>query len=764
MEQDEGTLMIRVAVTDAPDSGVTRGLVDGNGAPAFLTFTLEVGGIPMFNISKVEHKPNLGALGQVEVTVELVNGSPPVVNNVAVTVRVTEKPGDENKGYIADPNGKTAIATFTAASMGAKVARVDLDRSFGPGANLRAVIVSSSDYDIDPAIPADGMPGTIAPNNKQVRTRNVEDALSGFARSMGWDVVESVRSRTRMVGGGAMQRSSIDLTGLVDYARQKTAGTSDYVDVDTLLRLARSAGNGDTRQINSELLGLATQYLQSKAGPEQAAEYHSAANAANKEMAAALNEVPVGGLVDGLGVGYESQTAGLRPGGSRPGGSQLGSASGSDQYAEADGHDAGFGGTATDATTDAAIAEDDDLMGDQAASAGGQPEPSHDKHGGDGVMSDPMWKGVNVWTALKQSDMSFSADSVDYDGDLRTISLGFEKVLTDNTLVGVSSNWFKGNMDFNDNRHKADGKVEIDQWVLSPYAVLDLQAARVWGTLGLGFGTMDYEDRLREGNPDMESDEADMTMNLLAAGAERDFTNMKTTEVTGRIEVMSTEVSVDGNRLHDSVDVRVHGLRGEFEFGWSHEVNGSARYRPYLVAGYRWDGGDGVTGRAFEYGGGVEINTSHLSLEGSVRLQSLENSDDYDREHYALTFSYDRDNDRRGLNLSMSNTYGIVNSVDYFSQNMSWSQAAPSSSAEVGVQTGFEAGYGIPVTGLLTGYSEAMLRPFMKANLDGDTASNWTMGLTLEGESSNIDLTHSVKSLTGGGDEQQLMLKVDFGF
>ena len=33
----------------------------------------------MFTISKVEHKPNLGALGQVEVTVELVDGSPVVL-------------------------------------------------------------------------------------------------------------------------------------------------------------------------------------------------------------------------------------------------------------------------------------------------------------------------------------------------------------------------------------------------------------------------------------------------------------------------------------------------------------------------------------------------------------------------------------------------------------------------------------------------------------------------------------------------------------
>ena len=737
---------------DRGEYGVTITAADGAGNTlTSSTFTLTVDRVEL-RLGAITYNP---ASGQVSVPVM---SSTPVptgtggTNSLAVTVRVSAA-----EGYLDPETQNLTLQIPVGESSG--VLMVQLARTFGPGAMFSAELRPGAGYTLSTTTTARMGEMMIPANNEQVRTRYVEDALSGFARSMGWDVVESVRSRTRMVGGGAMQRSSIDLTGLVDYARQETAGTSDYVDVDTLLRLARSAGNGDTRQINSELLGLATQYLQSKAGPEQAAEYHSAANAANEEMAAALNEVPVGGLVDGLGVGYESQTGGLRPGGSR-----LGSASGSDQYAEADGHDAGFGGTATDATTDAAIAEDDDLMGDQTASAGGQPEPSHDKHGGDGVMSDPMWKGVNVWTALKQSDMSFSADSVDYDGDLRTISLGFEKVLTDNTLVGVSSNWFKGNMDFNDNRHKADGKVEIDQWVLSPYAVLDLQAARVWGTLGLGFGTMDYEDRLREGNPDMESDEADMTMNLLAAGAERDFTNMKTTEVTGRIEVMSTEVSVDGNRLHDSVDVRVHGLRGEFEFGWSHEVNGSARYRPYLVAGYRWDGGDGVTGRAFEYGGGVEINTSHLSLEGSVRLQSLENSDDYDREHYALTFSYDRDNDRRGLNLSMSNTYGIVNSVDYFSQNMSWSQAAPSSSAEVGVQTGFEAGYGIPVTGLLTGYSEAMLRPFMKANLDGDTASNWTMGLTLEGESSNIDLTHSVKSLTGGGDEQQLMLKVDFGF
>ena len=495
-----------MAQADRGEYDVTITAMDGAGNTLTSMFTLTVGGVEL-RLGAITYN---AASGQVRVEVLSKEPVAAGTGNLSVMVQVSAA-----KGYLDLATQKLATKNLTLVipvGESSGVLMVPLARTFGPGAMFSAKLLAGTGYTLSTAMGHVTERQVMIPaNNKQVRTRNVEDALSGFARSMGWDVVESVRSRTRMVGGGAMQRSSIDLTGLVDYARQKTAGTSDHVDVDTLLRLARSAGNGDTRQINSELLGLATQYLQSKAGPEQAAEYHSAANAANEEMAAALNEVPVGGLVDGLGTGYESQTAGLRPGGS-----QLGSASGSDQYAEADGHDAGFGGTATDA----AIAEDDDLMGDQAASAGGQPEPSHDKHGG-GFMSDPMWEGVNVWTALKQSDMSFSANSVAYNGDLRTISLGFEKAFSDDMLVGVSSNWFKGNMDFSDNRHKADGKVEIGQWVLSPYAVLDLQAARVWGTLGLGFGTMDYEDRLREGNTDTESDEADMKMNLLAAGAER---------------------------------------------------------------------------------------------------------------------------------------------------------------------------------------------------------------------------------------------------
>ena len=695
------------------------------------TFTLTVtGGRPMFTIVGVTHD---SARGRVVVAVGLAESSPPVTRDTTVTVNVTAE------GYITDAAGKRASVTFTATSMGNKEARVALDRSFGPGAMIKAVIVASGDYEVSPAAAetGSGVQAPIAGNDQRVRGQYVEQALGGFARSMGWNVVDSVRSRAGAAdGGGAMQRSAVDLTGLVDYARMKTDGASDPVDVDALLRLARAAGEGDSGRVGSELLDLATRYLQGKASPEGGpVAYHEAALAAN--------EVPV---PEGSGGGYLGD-----------------SGDSGDSGNSGDSHDAAIGIGEQYADLDSSFPQS------EGGTSAGELPP-----GDSASAANPIWKDMRVWSSLKRDDLSFEDGDTDFSGDTLSLALGVEKPLGEDKVVGVALNWFTGDLDIDDNALAVAGGAELEQWSLTPYGALRTDYGRVWGALGLGGGSMDYEDGHRGL---AASGSSDVTMNMLAAGAEYDIMQTQSWTLVGRVEGMSAGLSADdGGDLYDGQDVRVHGLRGEVEMAWPMARDGG-HYNPYLTAGFRWDGGDGTGGRAFEYGGGVDIDMNHLTFTGSMRLQGLGGDGDYDRRSFSLELAYDLDRDQRGLSLSVQNTRGSAESRDYFAQHAPWAQSAYNGlSADERGRTNVETGYGFAVRGLLArglragrgglaDSGEGVLTPFVRMNLDGDTASEWSLGLTLESSFGNIDLVHTTRPATGGsGDQHEIQLNLSFGF
>ena len=716
---------------------------DGGGLTAMTTFTLMVG-VPEFHIVKgeVKHEPDSGAKGQVRVRVGLTEGSSPVVKDTPVTVRVTA-----TNGYIAG-DGKTATATFTVTNMGYQDVRVDLDRNFGPGAMVTAVIDPAGDKKPPYMVaqqPLEDRQMEIKGNDTDVRDQYVEQALGGFARSMGWDIVESIRSRASAASaaskGGSMQQSAIDLTGLVDYARLKTEGTSEHLDVDTLMRLARSMSEGDTDRISFELLDMATEYLKGKASPEGGpVRFHQAA-ADMKESLAANDAVPVGGLV-AIDSGPDFNWRNVRN-----------------------------------------LREERDAVNTEShrdSMAAGEPfaPASAPSRGGRADVKEPST--VRLWSTLKHGDLSLKDGEVGYNGDSLTIALGIEKSLDADKIVGLAVNWFTGEFAIDDRARDVRGKNELEQWSVMPYAVLSTNSGMVWGTLGVGGGTMDHRDRVA-GQQQGYSGSSDVLMNVLAAGAERNIGHLGSMEVLGRAEGMTTGLGTseakDGQ--YSEQDVRVHGLRGEFEFAWSLMSDGGNTYRPYLTAGYRWDGGDGVTGRAFEYGLGLNIDTGNLAFNSMMRTQSMADSGDYDRKSYTFDLVYDKGGDRRGLSLNLRNSRGTAVSQDYFAHDMHWAQSAPGGLASAGERTytDVRAGYGFAINGLLagrgllgsdglTGGREGVLKPYMKMNLDGDAASVWSLGLTLENRFGNIDLVHTTRPAISESrdDERELQLKFSFDF
>ena len=675
------------------------------------TFTLTVApkpALPEFTIPTMENgNPRVDG-GQVVVTVGLAEGSSPVTRDTTVTVRVTA-----TNGYITGKDGnKTKTVVFKAGSTDNQDVRVDLDRRLGPDAMITAEVLPSNDYEVSRvAMAGRGVQAPIAAEDeaRNVRGQYVEHALGGFARSMGWSLVESVRARTRVVGSGSMQRSSIDLSGLVDYA-QARAGSD--VDVKGLLALARATGEGDSEQSAAELSGLVKDYLQSRAEPEQAVDYFDAA-LETSETLAAHNGLP------------DPKWRDVR--------------------------NLGDGG-------DAALAS--------AAPVADGTAPSYSDHSG---TSGSAWDSVHVWTHLKRDDLSFDDKGLDFKGDTTSLSIGIEKTLGSKGLLGVAVNWHDGKLDLTDDNNAlaVSGEIKMEQWSLTPYVALATDHGRIWGSVGIGGGTLDYKDRH---GVFTETGSSDVSMNVLAAGAEYDIMETHSWELLGRVEGMSANMDTgdEDDGLYGNQDVRVHGLRGEFEFAWPTVSASGDHYRPYLTAGYRMDEGDGTGGKAFEYGGGLNVDTGDFTFSGSARLQGLEGEGDYDRRSYTYAMAYDRGRDRRGLSLSVQNSYGSAESRDYFARQVPWARSAPGGlSADERSRTDMEAGYGFAVRGLLTGHSEGMLKPFVKTNLDGSAASEWSLGLTLESGFGNIGLEHTTRAATGGSrsrDQHEIQLNFKFDF
>ena len=712
VETDRGVYTIEVTATD------------GGGLTAMSSFTLTVG-LPEFGIANTTHDE---ANDQVVVSIERTN-----MSMVAATVEVTVT---SPEGYVeARSNYKVA---FTDTDM-SKNLNLPIQRKFGPGDMVTAVLNPSSSYGVAAQQPLAKRQVKIEGNDTEVRDQYVEQALGGFARSMGWDIVESIRSRASAASkGGSMQQSAIDLTGLVDYARLKTEGTSEHLDVDTLMRLARSMSEGDTDRISFELLDMATEYLKNKASPEGGpVRFHQAA-VDMKESLAANDAVPVGGLVT--------------------------IDSGPDNWRNVRNLREERDAVNTESHRDMAVGEP--FAPASAPSRGGRAD-----------VKEPST--VRLWSTLKHGDLSLKDGKVGYNGDSLTIALGIEKSLDADKIVGLAVNWFTGEFAIDDKARDVRGKNELEQWSVMPYAVLSTNSGMVWGTLGVGGGSMDHQDRAagQEGY----SGSSDVLMNVLAAGAERNIGHLGSMEVLGRAEGMTTGLGTseakDGQ--YSEQDVRVHGLRGEFEFAWSLMSDGGNTYRPYLTAGYRWDGGDGVTGRAFEYGLGLNIDTGNLAFNSMMRTQSMADSGDYDRKSYTFDLVYDKGGDRRGLSLNLRNSRGTAVSQDYFAHDMHWAQSAPSGLASAGERTytDVRAGYGFAINGLLagrgllgsdglTGGREGVLKPYMKMNLDGEAASVWSLGLTLENRFGNIDLVHTTRPAISESrdDERELQLKFSFDF
>ena len=312
------------------------------------------------------------------------------------------------------------------------------------------IVAGGSDYDVSPAAATGaGVQASIVSNEQQqqMRSQYVEQAATGFARSMGWDLVDTIRGRARATD---TVRRPVDMSGLVKYAQSRVG--SD-VDVEALVALARAEPG---TKINVERL--VSKYLRSKANAERAVAFHDAAVAAQGGEGIPQDRRLSGdtGWVD-VRVWASEHTKGRVFMGPASGGSASGGEADSQWRRTTTGQREGAATRSerfTDQYTDTATlgkGQPANSGTDQAADAAPPADPPSDYVTSRNAADVSAWEDVQVWTNFKSSDMAFAEESgPSFEGEMTSIAIGVERLVGDRGMLGVAVNWFSGETDHSD--------------------------------------------------------------------------------------------------------------------------------------------------------------------------------------------------------------------------------------------------------------------------------------------------------------------------
>ena len=373
--------------------------------------------------------------------------------------------------------------------------------------------------------------------------------------------------------------------------------------------------------------------------------------------------------------------------------------------------------------------------------AAGRADLSHAGYrGGEGAGGD-----LQFWASASHSSLDSEMDGFTNDGDLSTVRAGFEN-RRGRTLVGfaVSHSWGDSQFSTMDGR---GGESDFDQWMVTPYIARTSGAMRTWGLLGFGTGTLDYS--VGEGAA-RRSASSDVQAHMAAGGVEYQVPSAAL-DITARAEGMFSGLEAEATELYEETSAWTRGARGEVEIARRTRRDSHAYWRPYVLAGWRWDAGVGESRSVVEFGGGIEMVSPSFSLHVEARGQG---DGDYDRTSYSLDLSFDTGRDARGMMASLSSVYGLQRH-DPFAQ-------APGYDDEL-------HGGGTDTFGLKVGYGASawhgLLTPYIETDLSAGDVTAARLGLDYTRGPASLSLTQEFQPGTGSrkdGHELTLLGRIRF--
>ena len=360
--------------------------------------------------------------------------------------------------------------------------------------------------------------------------------------------------------------------------------------------------------------------------------------------------------------------------------------------------------------------------------------------------------GTTFWGSADYRNTSGGDDeTLDWDGDLFSINLGFDARITPDTIGGVAVSWSEGDLDYDvDDSEKTYG---INLTSVYPYLGWSNARGEVWMTTGYGEGELEIT------NANDETDTNDISLQTFAIGGSGVVLQREANTVRLKGEVSQSTLNVEANDDGLSeMEVDTGRVRLSVETTHTTALVNGARTERSGEAGMRYDGGDGNTGVGIELGLGFRYvnTTTGLSVEGKARaLVGHDGDTDSDEWGVSGTIKKTAGADGQGLSFALSPGYGEQASDMQRLWQHGLRDVDRGTGDDYAARLNVRLGYGM--TGIDVpnwfGTDTGLLTPYTEMTLSDDSnryrlGIQWELGdrldLDIIGEHRDADTTNSI--------------------
>ena len=274
--------------------------------------------------------------------------------------------------------------------------------------------------------------------------------------------------------------------------------------------------------------------------------------------------------------------------------------------------------------------------------------------GGGGLLRDLTVWGSGDYRSFSGGDRQ----SVSYDGDVASVSLGIDTRLSPELLAGVSVARGQGSVDYTDSNARK-GEFTTTLTSVNPYMGWQGPGGtNLWAAAGYGTGEVEIEDAAG-------TESSDLTQQMVAGGLSVPVVTSDrlieggTVSLSLKAETAFTWAEVDASGTLASAELSASRQRLTVEGSYTRKLASGGTFTPSMEIGVRNDGGDGETGSSVEAGGGLRYAdpATGLTVEGRVRTL-LVHSEDYEEWGLSGLIRIDPGSAGRGLALNVQPAWG----------------------------------------------------------------------------------------------------------
>ena len=357
----------------------------------------------------------------------------------------------------------------------------------------------------------------------------------------------------------------------------------------------------------------------------------------------------------------------------------------------------------------------------------------------------PQQRSWALWGAgeLRSYRGNDDTEHLSYSGDMKTAWLGVDHQFTDRWMAGAALSFATGQSDYSYQKtdgSKDGGKMETRLTTFYPYGSFQVsEGLRLWGMAGMGWGTQHHQ---QTGN-DAKA-EGDLRLQMGVIGFEQALSPIGelSLSLAGDAGLVKSTTDWKAGSGLDDLSVSLHRIR----LGIDSSFPLTAHTTGYLNLKGRLDGGD-LEMNAAEIVAGLHYGKERFSgfLQGR---QTYAFDGSYAESALTAQLRLTANSDGTGLAWTLQPSYGAGNGDMALAAGPSlWTDeqlealTGSSSAQESGeMALSSRVGYGIHLQS-----GELLLTPFTEVRLSEAGSQHIGLGLALEGNSWNVELSSSTE-------------------